>query len=488
MSRMPRIPKYHLMENILICNNFEAIMSQQDETKEPLIGDFKRQNLLQMTEDEHLTMMNERGDHNPNPGQKKHALTEAFLIGESGSQSASQDDVIPQSSSVSIPDDKTHETDQDTGDKRIRTESPDSEIVVIDDNGEHKSIGSGPEYDVDAGVSTHNTDDKEYDTSIDNNLPETVTLLTASSGSKLYLVGTAHFSTESQNDVAKMIQAVQPHIVMVELCKARVNILQLDEKTILEEAQKLSFENIRNTIQQNGLFNGLMYILLLNMSARLTKELGMAPGGEFRRAFAEAKNVPNCLVHMGDRPINITIQRALSSLSWWQTLKLGWHLLASTGPISKEEVERCKRRDLLEEMLAEITGEFPILGEVFVKERDLYLTHSLQLACLPQRTATSFMPVRVVGVVGIGHVSGIVKHWGKVKTSEIPPILRIPPPSLSSKVLRFTVKASFVGAIIFIGYKIIPMPSGETIQSLKSSVGGFWKRQPFLNMAFQNIC
>lgn len=30
-----------------------------------------------------------------------------------------------------------------------------------------------------------------------------------------------------------------------------------------------------------------MYILLLSMSAHLTKELGMAPGGEFRRAFAE---------------------------------------------------------------------------------------------------------------------------------------------------------------------------------------------------------
>lgn len=134
--------------------------------------------------------------------------------------------------------------------------------------------------------------------------------------------------------------------------------------------------------------------------------------------------MPNCLVHMGDRPINITIQRALSSLSWWQTFKLGWHLLTSNGPISREEVERCKRRDLLEEMLAEMTGEFPALSEVFVKERDLYLTHSLQLACLPQRTATGVTPVRVVGVVGIGHVSGIVQHWGKVKTSDIPPILR----------------------------------------------------------------
>ena len=30
-----------------------------------------------------------------------------------------------------------------------------------------------------------------------------------------------------------------------------------------------------------------MHLLLLSMSAHLTRELGMAPGGEFRRAFQE---------------------------------------------------------------------------------------------------------------------------------------------------------------------------------------------------------
>jgi len=42
------------------------------------------------------------------------------------------------------------------------------------------------------------------DFSIDEKLPETVTLLTTSDGGKLYLVGTAHFSVESQNDVSKV--------------------------------------------------------------------------------------------------------------------------------------------------------------------------------------------------------------------------------------------------------------------------------------------
>ena len=38
---------------------------------------------------------------------------------------------------------------------------------------------------------------------------------------------------------------------------------------------------------QYGTVNGLMQILLVRMSAQITKQLGMAPGGEFRRAFQE---------------------------------------------------------------------------------------------------------------------------------------------------------------------------------------------------------
>ena len=38
---------------------------------------------------------------------------------------------------------------------------------------------------------------------------------------------------------------------------------------------------------QNGVMQGVLNILLLNISAYITKELGMAPGGEFRVAFNE---------------------------------------------------------------------------------------------------------------------------------------------------------------------------------------------------------
>lgn len=49
------------------------------------------------------------------------------------------------------------------------------------------------------------------------NLPETVTLLTMPNGCNVYLVGTAHFSEKSQEDVANVIRNVRPRTVVVEV-------------------------------------------------------------------------------------------------------------------------------------------------------------------------------------------------------------------------------------------------------------------------------
>lgn len=47
---------------------------------------------------------------------------------------------------------------------------------------------------------------------------------------------------------------------------------------------------------------------------------------------------------------------------------------------SVEEIEKCKKRDMLEQLLADLAGEYPAFGEVFLDERDIFLTHSLQAA------------------------------------------------------------------------------------------------------------
>lgn len=300
-------------------------------------------------------------------------------------------------------------------------------------------------------------------------LPETVSRLDTPFGSSVFLVGTAHFSRESQEDVATTIRTVKPDIVVVELCKARTAILQLDEETILQESRSLDFKKVQMIMKQHGKIQGILYLLLLSLSAHITKQLGMAPGGEFRTAFSEARrSAPGCLIQLGDRPIQVTLSRALASLSLWHKVKLTWHILTSKEPISKEEVEKCKQRDFIEEMLAEMTGQFPAISEVFVKERDIYLCRSLQAAAQPvpnPMSPTGMSPRVVVGVVGIGHVPGIVEHWGKITDEDIPPIMRIPPPSLSSQILKVTAKVTVYGLIGYGVYKCLPSAAKSMIHS-----------------------
>ena len=191
------------------------------------------------------------------------------------------------------------------------------------------------------------------------------------------------------------------------------------------------------------------------MSAKLTKELGMAPGGEFRRALEEVNRLDKCILQLGDRPINVTLQRALHNLSYWQTLRIVWKLMTSNEKISKEDVEQCKQKDLLDELMQEMAGEYPAFRDVFVTERDLYLCHSLQVAAMPQAQSSGPpKPVRVVGVVGIGHCAGIAEHWGKVDPNRIPEISSIPQPTLSKRIIKYTIKYSILGVIAYGIYRV----------------------------------
>ncbi|XP_029178971.1 traB domain-containing protein isoform X2 [Nylanderia fulva] len=440
----------------------------------------ERDVILSSIEDKLYDLINEKGD-------TSNSITKELIARESEHNIVQNSEPATQSSYTLSTIMNTRDSYDDDG--KIRsTESSDSEILLIDEgiywpctyNAEN--IGSNADSNIEN--KNHSIDNAmvnellrgQYNSTIDKRLPETVTLLTTPDGGKLYLVGTAHFSIESQNDVSKVIQAVQPHIVVVELCRARVGILQLDEEVMFRYAKNIDYKTIMDTIKREGLYNGLLHILLLRMAAHVAKQLGMPPGGEFRRAFEEAKKVPNCIVHLADRPINITMQRAIRSLSWWQTIKLGWHLAIMKDPITQEDVELCKQRSMLDEMIASMKEQFPVLGEVFVKERDIYLTNSLQLACLPHRTSNrTYEPARVVGIVGLGHTPGIIENWGKVKPADIPPIMSVPPPSLSGKILKLTIKASVLGAVIYIGYKVVAVPAATTFQTIKSSVEGLLK-------------
>jgi len=120
---------------------------------------------------------------------------------------------------------------------------------------------------------------------------------------------------------------------------------------------------------------------------------------------------------LGDRPIEITLKRTWASLSTWEKLKLGYVLLTeSWSEITEEDVERIKNSDVITELVKELGQHFPSLMEPIIAERDRFLAYGLRRC--PGNV--------IVGVVGMGHCAGIVRHWED--DIDINALLTVPPP------------------------------------------------------------
>ncbi|KAJ8930704.1 hypothetical protein NQ314_016469 [Rhamnusium bicolor] len=120
---------------------------------------------------------------------------------------------------------------------------------------------------------------------------------------------------------------------------------------------------------------------------------------------------------------------------------------------------------MLEQLLADLAGEYPAFREVFLDERDIYLTNSLQAAALSKLRSKGYEalvetpePLKIVGVVGIGHVPGITRLWPHDQQPFLKDIITIPPPSMTSKVIKYSYKISLLAFGGYLVYKYVPMP------------------------------
>lgn len=273
-------------------------------------------------------------------------------------------------------------------------------------------------------------------------LPKTVELIVTPDGDNVYVIGTAHFSLKSQDDVSLVIRNVKPSCVVLELCPLRMHILDYDEQTLLEEAKDLGPEKIKQILKDQGFSHGLFYLSFLRASANITKQLGVAPGGEARRAVAEAKKFKRCKVLLGDRPMNITLKRALYGLSFQKKMQITMALNSfdlDTTPITQDDVEIYKNQE--KETLNKMKETMPTVYHSFVTERDIILAHSLflavELAREMQRLKLTMNrltrgddnvnPVNIVGVVGIGHLKGIIRNYGKTSSAQIKQLMTLRP-------------------------------------------------------------
>ncbi len=247
-------------------------------------------------------------------------------------------------------------------------------------------------------------------------------------GRTLWLVGTAHVSAASVEDVKQTIDEVQPDTVCVELCKARHEAL-----TDPERWQKLDiFKVIRE---------GKTLFLLANLAIgayqrRLGRELGVTPGAELLAGVRKAEEIGAGL-ELIDRDIHVTLKRTWRSVSFWQKLTLLSAILQSLifrDEISADDIERLKEQGQMGDMMAEFARALPEVGEPLIAERDRYMASRLD----------EVPGERVVAVVGAAHVPGMKQWFGRQVDRKALDIT--PPPSRWLSALKWVIPLVILSA------------------------------------------
>jgi pheromone shutdown protein TraB len=238
---------------------------------------------------------------------------------------------------------------------------------------------------------------------------------------EVYLLGTAHVSSDSSRDVKLLLESISPDAIFLELCDQRIPLLvasKPDNTTVKEEEKKTSLWKQLRQPESKSLY-GMAATLLTYMQSDYATSLGVELGGEFRVAhdYWEIQRRSTRL-HMilGDRPLYLTLTRAWESLGLWGKTKLIIGLLVSSlqKPDAKELEEWMQSilnddsGDLLTKSIAELRDRFPTLEEVIIRERDAYMACKLYQTCrqLMMQPSGNYT---MVAIVGAGHVEGICR-------------------------------------------------------------------------------
>ena len=211
----------------------------------------------------------------------------------------------------------------------------------------------------------------------------------------LKIIGTAHVSKESIEEVKEEIITHQPDVVAVEL-----DVNRYQNMIAEKNGQEKQNVNIRDVIKSDKLSIFLVSMFLSYLQRRIGDDLGVKPGSEMLAAIETAEEI-GAKVALIDRDISVTLKRALNKMTFFEKAKLVYGILASF--FSKEEiddVESIKDGDTLNEVMEYFKKMSPKAYDVLVTERDAYMAHMLQ----------DINEENVVVVVGAGHKRGISEY------------------------------------------------------------------------------
>ncbi|MEH7444933.1 TraB/GumN family protein [Bacillus sp. JJ1122] len=249
-------------------------------------------------------------------------------------------------------------------------------------------------------------------------------------GKEYILIGTAHVSKHSAEQVKEVIEAERPDSVCVELDEQRY-------QTITEGAKWKEMDIIQ-VIKQKRASLLLMNLAISSFQNRMAKELGIKAGQEMVQGIESAKEVGANLV-LADRNIQITFSRIWGNLGLRGKSMLLTQIITSIfshDSISEEELEKMKEQDTINAMLNEFTESFPRLKKPLIDERDQYLAQKIKDA--PGE--------KIVAVLGAAHVPGIKEEIKK--DQDLKKLNAIPPKSKWPKIIGWALPIMIVALIV----------------------------------------
>lgn len=244
---------------------------------------------------------------------------------------------------------------------------------------------------------------------------------------EIILIGTAHISQESINQVTDTIKNEHPDNVAIELDEGRL--------ASMKNPDAWKELDIVKVLKEGKGFVMMANIVLGSFQRRMGSDVGVKPGEEMKAAISvcEENGIPTTMV---DRPIQTTLRRAWGKSSFWGKCKLLGVLISSAfskEEISTEEIESLKNSNEMDVMMAELADYLPAVKTVLIDERDQYLASKIFQA----------EGNKIVAILGAGHLPGVEAHLEKLAKEEESPdtteISQIPKKSVFGKILGWAI-------------------------------------------------
>jgi len=263
---------------------------------------------------------------------------------------------------------------------------------------------------------------------------------------QILLIGTAHISQSSVDEVNSVIDQEKPDTVCIELCSSR-------HQAMLDKDQWKNMD-IYKVVREGKSFLLFANLIMTAFQKRLGSQLGVKPGAEMLEAANAAERVGAELI-LADRDVKITLQRTWRGMTFWGRMKVLSQLLASLfvrEEISKEEIEKLKESDALSEAMQMLAEQSPEMKRILIDERDQFMAEKIKLA----------QGKRIVAVVGAGHVKGLMAELER--EHNLAELETVPPPGKIGTWLKWGIPTLIVVLVVYGFFTVETDVSIEMIQ------------------------